>query len=72
MPGWALAEAATCDNAVTTSPQVGDFLFAKLPVGQEFCVETANNQLALITLLSKNASSYDLTWSVTGWGVPQS
>jgi hypothetical protein len=44
----------------------------KLAIGQEFCVETTQNQLALITLLAKNAASYDLTWSATGWVLPQS
>jgi eukaryotic-like serine/threonine-protein kinase len=68
------ASLAACVHAVETDP-VGTLgvPLTQLTTGEQFCVyDSGRSQLALVTLTAKNSSTYDLTWSATGWLAPQS
>jgi serine/threonine protein kinase len=63
-------DGAACEAAVTRHPISGPIPFAELKPRMQLCLSTATGQLVLLTMVSKDATSYDTNWTATAWSVP--
>lgn len=52
-------------------PHAGAIRFIDLHAGMSFCLMTSSGQLAFLSLVDKNKSTFDLSWSATGWAMPE-
>ena len=64
-------DAANCRVAIDRDPISGTVSLSQLAPGAQFCLEgSSNQQLVLVTLVSKGNATYDLTWKATAWLIP--
>jgi hypothetical protein len=71
---------AACEAAAEGNPINGTILFSQLQPGMHFCMiadgfnelngGSNKEQLVRLVLLSKSSTTYNLTWSATGWSIP--
>jgi hypothetical protein len=64
--------AAACYSAVQHEPIAGNIRYTDLHDGEEFCLAGGMNsqQLVFLQLDNTDGSTFDLSWTATGWALP--